>query len=771
MIQAQGGLGPKSKRQNGQSSLLFVDGAFVVVLGAIGILGFRATYGGWAFLLIGTFALVLGVAISELVRRLEKPLLLEFAISIVAFFLLGGLVALRGSQTGSAFPTLATISALFSTGFRGWKELLTLKPPIGNAAGLLTIPYFIGLFGGMTGYGTARRTKSVVLPVLVPLAILALGILFGTDQSVALYVQGSVFAGLVLAWMSIRSHYLAVQLKNDLPKKNYLLLGAVVLGAGVLSPLLSPILPGNGHQRVVLSSYVTPPINSNLLSSPLVAFRSYTKGAPRSLSNTVLFKVAGLNTGSLLRIATMDTYNGLVWGFGTGAQSSSTVQGQGDQFYRYGSTIPTTVTGQQGEVTINIVKPIDSWLPTIGQLSKISFLGPQSSLLASEFRYDATTGTAIDNSILNGNVQYKESVVVPPTPTTQELNGAIAGSQPMDVVVPSAIQAQAAKWVSNANGAWAKVLAIAGQLKSRGRYSNGTEDPPLALPGESAGRLDSFISGNPLVGKYFVGDDEQFAATLALMANSVGVPARVVLGASVPKGGVIVGQDVHAWVEVELNGFGWVNVPPSLFLATQPPAHVLNKVQPLSQSQIVIAPPTLSILAPATSYRLPQSAAPSSRLLQKTVKPGFKIPVYVIYIGEFAGGPLLAIFAVMGLIATLKYRRRKMRRTSGSLGKRLAGAWWELLDMAHDLGYSFPKGMTRLEQANALLASNVDVVNFANGIDSGIFGIEEPSNEEVNNYWSELSNAVKGLSGSVGRRKRILAKFRIGTLLRTRKAL
>ncbi len=341
----------------------------------------------------------------------------------------------------------------------------------------------------------------------------------------------------------------------------------------------------------------------------------------------------------------------------------------------------------------------------------------------------------------------------------------------MDVVVPSAIQSLASKWVNNTNGAWAKVLVIAGHLKSNGRYSNGTETPPLALPGESAGRLDSFIAGSPLVGKFFVGDDEQFASTLALMANAVGVPARVVLGASVPKSGIVVGQDVHAWVEVELNGFGWVDVPPSLFLATQPPAHILNKVQPLSQSQIVIAPPTLSILAPATSYRLPQSAAPSSRLLQKSSKSGFKIPVFVIYIGEFAGGPLLAIFMVMGLIGTLKYRRRKKRRTSGSVGKRLAGAWWELLDMAHDLGYVFPKGMTRREQANALLASNVNVVKFAKGIDSGVFGVNEPTNEEVNSYWSELTDAVKGLSGSVGRRKRILAKFRIGTLLHTRKAL
>ncbi len=429
MIQAQGApkskgeskakARPKSKRLNRHGFPLLVDGTFVVVLGAIGILGFRTTYGGWEFLLIGTFALVLGVGISELIRRLDKPLVFEFVISLVAFFLLGGLVALRGSQTGSAIPTFSTISALFSTGLRGWKELLTLKPPIGNAAGLLTIPYFIGLFGGMAGYGTARRTKSVMLPAVIPIAILSLGILFGTDQSVALYVQGSLFAGLLVVWMSIRSHYLTEDLKADAPKRNYLLLAAVVLVAGILSPILGPRLPGNSHQRVVLSSYVTPPINSNLLSSPLVAFRSYTKGAPRTLANSVLFKVAGLNPGALVRIATMDTYDGLVWGFGTGAQSTTSTQAQGDQFYRYGSVVPTNVTGQQGVVSIDIVKPIDSWLPTIGQVSKISFLGPQASLLASEFRYDPTTGTAIDNSILNNNVQYKIDVVVPPTPTNK----------------------------------------------------------------------------------------------------------------------------------------------------------------------------------------------------------------------------------------------------------------------------------------------------------------------------------------------------------------
>ena len=62
------------------------------------------------------------------------------------------------------------------------------------------------------------------------------------------------------------------------------------------------------------------------------------------------------------------------------------------------------------------------------------------------------------------------------------------------------------------------------------------------------------------------GNDEQYASALALAANRLGVPARVVLGAVPDADGAVKGKDVHAWVEVRRTDGEWQAILPSQFL-------------------------------------------------------------------------------------------------------------------------------------------------------------------------------------------------------------
>ena len=73
-----------------------------------------------------------------------------------------------------------------------------------------------------------------------------------------------------------------------------------------------------------------------------------------------------------------------------------------------------------------------------------------------------------------------------------------------------------------------KVLALAAYLRDNGRYSNGGGAQSVITAGHGSGRLTSFLEG-----KQIIGDDEQYAATMALLANAVGVPARVSLDGTV----------------------------------------------------------------------------------------------------------------------------------------------------------------------------------------------------------------------------------------------
>lgn len=740
------------------------DAAFLVALSTIGMLGFRATYGGSSFLIVALVGLVLGVSISEILRRLGQPVVAELAVTVVVFLLLGGAIAGAGSGFTSAIPTPHTLGSLFEVSRRGWKELLTTQPPVGDTQGLLAIPYIIGLLAGVSGYSLARRTRLVVVPAIAPAAVLALGILFGTTHPEALFLQGSVFAAGTLAWMTLRSR--RVRKTTYIGEHGHarpLMALMVIAAATLIAPVIEPFIPfADANQRVVLTRYVIPPFDANNLSSPLADFRQYTPDSgARSLAKDVLFTVKGVQPNGLMRIATMDSYDGLIWGFGVGSTGAGSAGA--DSFYRYGSVIPASYRGVQGTVTVSTGHDRQVWLPDIGEVTGIRFNGQDSAALTRDFRYDPATGTAADPSATGGSVTYKLSVVVTPTPTEQALAAAAAGSDHLDVAVPPAIQTAANQWAGGTSGAWSKVMKLADHLRSQGKFSNGTEEVPLSTAGHSAGRLTDFLNGSPIVGKQIVGDDEQYAATLALMADSLGVPARVVLGAQVPAGGVVKGVDVHAWVEVELSGLGWVTVDPSKFLPKATPAQVQPQTQEAVQSQTPVAPPTLSVLRTPPDNLLPQSAVPS-KLLEHIKGGGFHIPGFIIDALEFAGIPVIILVAAGLFIAGLKGRRRRRRREVGSAPARIAAGWRELLDYARDQGVTVPGRHTRREQAGTL-PSGWDVGGLAKSADAAIFGPGEPTAEVVGNYWQSVDEVISRLRSQSTRWERIKGAINPASLL------
>src|SRR5690625_971423 len=64
-----------------------------------------------------------------------------------------------------------------------------------------------------------------------------------------------------------------------------------------------------------------------------------------------------------------------------------------------------------------------------------------------------------------------------------------------------------------------------------------------------------------------IGDEEPYAAAMALMARSVGLPSRVVMGFAPPErpgtSVEITGDDVTAWVEIAFADHGWVPFYPT----------------------------------------------------------------------------------------------------------------------------------------------------------------------------------------------------------------
>ena len=151
------------------------------------------------------------------------------------------------------------------------------------------------------------------------------------------------------------------------------------------------------------------------------------------------------------------------------------------------------------------------------------------------------------------------------------------------------LDTQAVQWSEGERQPMRRVLAIARHLKSEGKYSDGViESEKIYHAGHNRYRLTDDTGG--VNSPFVVGNDEQYAAWMALLANRIGVPARVVFGAVVPDGGVVTGADVHAWVELQVADGTWRTLPTELFMDDDRPAEQqTTRQQQLSGS--VVPPP------------------------------------------------------------------------------------------------------------------------------------------------------------------------------------
>jgi hypothetical protein len=743
-----------------------VDSVFVVVLCTLGLYGFHTLYGGWQYLAIGVVGSVLGAVISQLTMHWRKTVLAEVVLAIVVFVVVGGALVARSSAIGGVVPSGGSMSQLWHVLIQGWKQLLTTAPPVGDSSDLLAIPYVVGLVGAVAGTSLAGRTRSPLLPLLGPGFVLAIGILFGSAIPTALFLQGAVFGALSLTWVAVRHHRTRPgTFTSTFGRRRAVVAIGVLAVVTLIASWLGPLLPGaDSHQRVVLSRYIVPPFDVNAQPSPLAGFRQYAQGG--GLDHKVLFTVRTMGgpMPAHVRIATMDEYDGIVWGFGVSASGSSSTQGS-DSFEKFGTTIPTSQSGTQQMVEVTVGALSGIWMPGFGQASRITFNGTDAASLDENLRFDTDTEAAAQPAELKTGESYSIQSVVPPAPSLQELEVAPPGVVQVAISnVPEVVRTDAEQWEGSATSAWGRVTSIATHLRQVGKYSNGSTGASsaatLSLPGHSAGRLTTFFDGGGLVGTQIVGDDEQYAAAMALMANAVDVPARVVLGADVPSDGQVVGSDVHAWIEVDLQGLGWVPMYQTAFMSNDPPAQTPPTQKPQAQSSSPIQPPSQSAVRTPFQDQLPgvndTSTAPTVNV------SGPLLPAWLVSILRWLVPLLVIVGLFVGVVLGLKRRRRRSRFRADRPSTRIAGAWAELVDHCRDLGRSVPALATRQEQAPHLDAEGADALAWR--ADSAVFGPAEPTVEEIEAYWRSVDEAVASARTRLTRFERVKAALSLRSL-------
>jgi transglutaminase-like putative cysteine protease len=238
-------------------------------------------------------------------------------------------------------------------------------------------------------------------------------------------------------------------------------------------------------------------------------------------------------------------------------------------------------------------------------------------------------------------------------------------------------------------------------LESFFRSTNFVYDP-TASSGHSSLDLTEWLT-DPESRNFRRGYCEQFATAMAVMARTLDIPSRVVLGFAPgeiqpqPDGSdliVVRALHGHAWVEVFLPSQGWVRFDPT------PRGDEINT----SFVEGVGFEPSEYLPAPGNTVP-GQSAQPTPPVLppgfeDPGVDPGLGLPG-----GGLAGIPLTvwltSLILVTVLVATiptlkaLRRRRRLARLKNGDIG----AAWAEITDRLADLGFQLDPSRTPRETA------------------------------------------------------------------------
>lgn len=710
-----------------------------------------------------------GVAILGTYFRWSAPLVL--GATVLAFLVFGVPVAVPTEAFNTILPTAQGLVDLLAGVALGWKQLLTISLPVGQYQALLVPFYTLVLVVSVVSLTIALRSRRGDAAVIGPAVLFVTGTAFGSETPEFPFLSSLGLLVVLLLWIVWRRWYrrrtaitlLASQSENQGAggpielRADTRFVGLRTLFAALLILALaagtaiaaSSGLPPVGT-RTVLRTTITQPFEPRDYASPLSGFRTYWQNPQTS---EVLLTVRGLPAGSRIRIATMDTYDGVVYTVGSAA-----VNPESGTFSRVPFELEQAgVKGTEAQLTITDQSYSGVWLPTVGQFKAISFSGPNSTALRDNLFYNNTSGTAVDLTRLVAGDSYTLDAVVPKQPSLSSLRTVTAGSAvvPAVTALPGDLSSTLNGYVARAGSQGAKLVAMITALRANGYVSHGVGSEPASRSGHALDRINELLTGTRMIG-----DAEQYSVTAALMARELGFPTRVVMGfvpeTTGPGTSEIRGKDVSAWIEVNTAQYGWVTIDPNPPVRPIPPVPPKNPNQ-VAQPQTVVPPPE-NLLNPTQPQPAPDTQ-------EHTTPPpsAFLLGLLAVLVG--VGWTLLVILVLLSpflLILFAKSRRRKLRRSAPTPLAQINGGWQEFEDSVLDHGIEPPRAATRSEVAITVGGTRTAVL--AAVADRATFGPDDPDEKEAQLVWRSVGELTAALDSGRTRWQRLRARISLRSL-------
>ncbi|WP_051479275.1 transglutaminase-like domain-containing protein [Arthrobacter sp. H5] len=747
-----------------------VDWSVLTVLLGLGVLGFGPTFGGDArYLIVGFGGVLLGLGIAWLAARYRWGLWTTVGAVLGAYLVLGSALAAPVEAFLGFLPTLESLRVLIVGVVFSWKDILTVADPVGIARGMLVVPFLGSLLTAVVAGSLAWRLRSPYWVMLPVFALFITSIAFGTNRASLPEVRGILLIAVVTAWLAYRRDIARTDQTSSVSANSTVaddavtrsgrlrrlgVGGAVLAVATVLTLVVSPIVAGE-TDRAVLRDVVEPPVDLFDYPSPLTSFRKYVKDN----AEETLLTVDGLPEGQRVRLAAMDAYDGVVYNVDPQAAGNFARVGDAQQL---GNTEVEDGEGTTATLSFTIGDYSGVWLPSGGELLGVELQGPRAQDLSRSLYYNDDSRTALSTIGVQPGDTYSVNVLFPDVPEDTQLAqyGFADLSLPRVVNDPPVIASKASEYVGSVSEPIERVRRLEQVLSAQGFFSNGKDGEAPSLPGHGAARMLALFDAEQMVG-----DDEQYAVSMALMARKLNIPARVVMGfypdweaIDNPDAPIeIKGADVHAWVEIAFDNAGWVPFDPTPPEDNEP---VPPQQQPRStpKPQVLQPPPP-----PQEPAELPPDSAPEPQDAEERTRDFWDIWGSLIAAIALALIPLAVLLIPLLVIALLKSRRRKKRSRSGRPTQRVGGGWSEVMSLATDLGAETNGKSTRRESARGLgeafPASSHSTTRLADRADACIFSAGEPTEQEVEEYWSTVHSSLDDMRGSVGFWKRQRARF------------
>ncbi|MDK8171207.1 transglutaminaseTgpA domain-containing protein [Curtobacterium citreum] len=758
------------RRDARREPLRLVGGTLVVwLLLAVGSVSWWPVYRDGSMVAAAVTAVVAGSAVALAGAALRLPALVV-GVATAAAFAVTGVPAAVPSEAAGLLPTGPGLVDLVAGVALDWKRLVTISLPVGSYESLL-VPFFVTLLvATVTAVSVATRASRPELASIPALVLFAAGVVVGPTRLDVSVASAVLLGGIALVWaLTVRYVRRAAAVSRTVgarvPVWRSVLRPALVgtgtiVAAGVVATGLGLVVPP-AADRTVARSDVVKPFDPRDHVSPLSGFRAYEESGA---ADAPQLTVTGLPAGGFVRIATLDTYDGVVYRVGgdDGASASGTFE-----------RVPTSVdvrgvSGTDVRVDVRVDGYRGVWLPTVGDLRSVTFQGSDAGSERGAFFYNRTTSTGAVVSGVGDRTRYQLDAVVPDQPTDAQLADARPGtaSVPTPSGVPDAVRERVEATTADAGSDGAKLLAAVQDLKRTGYVSHGVGDDRASRSGHGADRIQELLT-SPLM----IGDQEQYAVTAALMARELGFPARVVMGftaggdaggdAAETAGGsggttTFRGSDVTARIEVDTAQYGWVMLDPNP-VVREIPEEQDQTPQPVTRPETVVPPP------PVEQQDQDRQAPPQSDRSTPPVQPLW-LQVLLAALPWVLGVLALAALVLLpfAVVVLLKRLRRRRRRRAPTPRGRIVGAWDEYRDALVDRGHDVTRAATRKEAVVG--APGEGGTGLAALADRAVFGPDDPDDRIANRMWSATEEAVRSLRTGRNRRQRWRAAVSVRSL-------